>query len=656
MNLRTNLTAALTIALLASSALPASAAFPLGKKKPIDDSSIARKPTAAQNALIDKSIAREAVVLKEIKTRVPLVETYIQNMKPDPVMFQTPASDVHFLARVDFGKVIGDTGYAKGEPADAPKKGIMSKFKDSLNYITGLSKSLHLQYQDLGFVRMIVIDTDGPNGDGYTRANYKFAYVRNDFLGTVPTVVFDVEPIHPKPGRFIGRVWIEKNGGNIVRYSGDLAGSQTDITQYLHFESWRTNIQPNLWLPTSSYVEETDPKSPDHVLKMKAINHIWGYSLKVPPAEADATSLEVEGAVDESNQATDVSPLGAQRQWVQEAEDNVIDRLYTAGLIDAPSDFDDILATLANNILAYNQIATSRPLKVRTLLTEPLESLAIGNTILLSKSLIDTTAVPTSDGAQQIGNLNGLLAFQVAHVILGHRLDTKYAFSDRLLFPSQSAFQKLPMHHTDADNIAAAKKAMELLSVKDLADGQQYFSLYLQQLQAREGGLKQLTTPQIGDSLLKPDGTFWMAAIIPKGPKLDNKDLKQQGAMPLAAFLRFDPWTDKVVQMHSTIEPLLSERDKIPFEITPIYLKLAYFVPPAPPAPAAAPQAAAPLTATPAAAPTGTAAPADATAAPAATTTDTTAAPAATTTDTTAPAAGAAPPATPPPAGTPPQQ
>ncbi len=55
---------------------------------------------------------------------------------------------------------------------------------------------------------------------------------------------------------------------------------------------------------------------------------------------------------------------------------------------------------------------------MRTLLTEPLESLAIGNTIVLSKSLIDTTAVVTSDGAQQMGNLNAILAFQLAHILL----------------------------------------------------------------------------------------------------------------------------------------------------------------------------------------------------------------------------------------------
>jgi hypothetical protein len=284
-----------------------------------------------------------------------------------------------------------------------------------------------------------------------------------------------------------------------------------------------------------------------------------------------------------------VSPLGAQREWVQQAEDNVIERLFQAGLLDAPSDFDKTLEALANNILVYNGIQTSRPIRVRTLLTEPLESLAVGNTIILSKGLIDTTAVITQDGAQQMGNLNALLAFQLAHIILGHRLDTKYAFNDRLLFPSTSVFQRIPMHHTDADNEEAAKEAMKLLDAKELTGGQQYFSLYLQQLQARLKGLPSLNTPMIGDALIKSDKdpTFWMQAMIAKGPKLDVKDLKQEAAMPLASFLRFDPWTDQVVQMHTSFEPILNARDKMPFEVTPVYMKLQYYNPAQHTAPAA---------------------------------------------------------------------
>jgi hypothetical protein len=103
-----------------------------------------------------------------------------------------------------------------------------------------------------------------------------------------------------------------------------------------------------------------------------------------------------------------------------------------------------------------------------------------------------------------------------------------------------------------------------------------------------------------------------MQAIMAKGTKLDVKDLKQQAAMPLSSFLRFDPWTDQVIVLHSAFEPLLSAADKMPFEVEPVYLKLSYYKPPvdasavpaapnaAPPADnAAAPAGAAPTSATP---------------------------------------------------------
>lgn len=609
MTFRTKSTAVMTIALLAAGSLSA-AAFPFGSKKKPDDQ-IFRKLTPAQDALVNKTIAHELVVNKALRERSPLVDTYIQNMKPDPVMVQAPESDWHTLGRVNFGKVIGNNVY-ETNPKKPEKGSKMGFMKHSLGYITGLSASLHMRWNEAGFVRMIVIDSDGPNGSGFNRENYEFHFVRNEFLGTVPTMVIDVQPIKKHAGRFFGRVWIERRDGWVVRFDGSLNGSQQDISEYYHFDSWRMNVAENLWLPVAVYSEETDPKSPSHVLKFKAINNIWGYELKVPPAEAEQTSVDVVGAVDESkdSQTADVGPLGAQREWVQQAEDNVLERLYTAGLIDAPSPFDKTLADLANNILIYNGITTPRPLRVRTLLTEPLESVAIGNTILISKSLIDTTAIPSADGAQQAGNINAVLAFQIAHIILGHHIDTKFAFSDRMMFPAESAFQRIPMHHTDQENTDAAKKAIELLNAKELVDGQQWFGLYLQQLSARAKALKALNEPMMGDGLLKPDGTFWYQALVTKAPKLNANDLKQQGATPLETFLNFDPWTDQVIQKRVTFEPLLGAADKMPFEITALYKKLGYWKAPEAAAPAAADATAAPAAATPTDATTPAAAPA----------------------------------------------
>ena len=549
---RKTLLAGLVFSMIAGAAVP-SWAEGIGKKKQQENNTI-HPPNAAQNALIDKSIAREREVIKVLRERAPLVETYIQNMRPDTDLGQVPESDQHFLGRVDFGKVIGDDTYQNG-PKAGTKESKMGAFKHSLAYITGIGNALHLQFRESGFVRMILIDSTQ-----YDRQHYQFSFVRNEFLGTTPTAVFDVTPLSghgllkgTSAGHFFGRIWIETRGGNIVRFNGDLSGTEKTIAEYYHFDSWRTNIQPDLWLPTSFYVEESDPKSQTSTLRFKAINYVWGYSLKLPTQEASSTSMDVVGATDVSNDATDVSPLGAQRAWVQQAEDNIIDRLFQAGLLDSPSDFDKILATIANNILAYNNIAVSRPIRVRTLLTEPLESLAVGNTIILSKGLIDTTAVPSSDGSQQLGNLNAVIAFQLAHIIRGHRLDTKYAFNDRLPVPRQLRHSSAFPCTTPMPTIWKPPRRPSLCWAPRSSPTASNTSAFI--FSSSSSGSKRLhalTEPMIGDGLTRSDtdSTFWLQGLVGKGEKLDMANLKQEGAMPLNFYLRFDPWTDQVIQTH----------------------------------------------------------------------------------------------------------
>jgi len=632
MSLRKHFAGVALLALVAS-CVPAHAIsfhIPGMKHKDKDLALPGHKPTAAQNALIDKAITNEKETIKVIRDRRPLVEVTIQEMKPDVALQQIPRADEHYVQRVNFTKVVGEEDY---DIKTTAKKGIV---KGTLDKILNIQSAFKYHFNGVGFTRMIVMDSSK-----FDRQHYDFLFVRRDFLGSVRVSIFDVTPKSKlKAGYFFGRIYIEEQGGNVVRFNGTQSGDRTDAHN-MHFDSWRTNVQPGLWLPTAFYVEETAALDKEHSVATKAVGHVWGYVLKVAPSEAENTSIEVENAQDVSQDAQDVSPLGAQRAWVQQAEDNVIERLFEAGLLDAPSDFDKTCADIANNIVIENKIDTSSPLKCRTLLTEPLESLAIGNTILLSKGLIDTLAVQVQDPSAPLTNLATFISFEVAHIILAHRIDTKYAFNDRLLFPDEAAFQRIPMGHTPQDNEAAAKKALDLLNGSEFKDKLNYPGLYLEQLAVRNKALPHLTTePIIGDSLVKDEKNydFWMGALASKGGKLDMKDLSQNAAMPLSSFLKTDPWTDQVLQIHARYEPLLNERDKMPFEVTPVYLKLSYFVAPVDPnaAPAAAPGTAAP------AADQGAA---PATAAPADQTAPATAAPAAAPADQTAPAPPATAPA-----------
>jgi hypothetical protein len=177
---------------------------------------------------------------------------------------------------------------------------------------------------------------------------------------------------------------------------------------------------------------------------------------------------------------------------------------------------------------------------------------------------------------------------------MGHHIDTRYAFNDRLLFPDESTFQRINMYHSDHDNDEAAKKSMEYLQNSMYKDQLPSAGLYYAQLVDRAKVLKALNTPKLGDSLLKADGTPWMGDLYKMSPKLNWDDLTQRAANPLGFWLKTDPWDDKVHQLNAKVYAYMNARDKMPFEVTPIVYRLqrydeARMEPPA--APAAAPPA-----------------------------------------------------------------
>jgi hypothetical protein len=537
--------------------------------------------TPEQAALIEKATAQEKDTVKRIQKSTPLVQTYIQNMRKDTALYAVPESDEYSIARVDFGKSFSANEY---DPRKTAGRGF---FKGSLKYLSELTKSFHITYSATGFMDMMFIDPIG-----FDQQHYVFTYVRRDFLGTVRTMVFDVRP-RPEvkgAGRFFGRIWVEDRDGHVVRFNGSYTGTKEDeVAHYYHFDSWRTNIQPDAWLPSAIYVEESQIGESKKNFGFRAQTYFWGYSLKLPQHESDNESVEVENAQDQSGQSQDVSPLQAQRQWVTQAENNVLDRLTQAGLLAPPSDFDKILETVTNNVAIGNKLVLPDDIHCRVILTTPLESLAVGNTILISKGLIDV--LPSEE------DLAAVLSFQLAHIVLGHHIDTRYAFNDRLLFPDEATFQRITMNHSNLDNDAAAKKAIELFNNSVYKDKASSVGLFFGQLAIREKSLTALLTPRLGDSLIKQDGTPWLAALGTGAPKINMEDLTQIAALPLNSHLRIDPWDDKVFQLNVRPAPLLNGRDKMPFEVTPIFYRLQRYQ-----APETAPAAGAPAT---------TAAPAD---------------------------------------------
>ena len=192
----------------------------------------------------------------------PLVETYIQNMKADKEMGTIPVSDHYFLGRLDMSNGTDDRTFI-GRPGFGRRM---------LNTLTSVY-SMH--FLPLGFAQMVMLDND------FQRKFYTLTFVRREFLGETRCLVIDVQPKDTAgKGRFLGRIWVEDQEFNIVRFNGTYS-PHASTALYLHFDSWRLNMRPGVWLPAYVYSEESDLKyRMSQNLHFKAQTRLWGYDLK----------------------------------------------------------------------------------------------------------------------------------------------------------------------------------------------------------------------------------------------------------------------------------------------------------------------------------------------------------------------------------------
>ncbi len=509
-------------------------------------------PPRTMDEVVDRAIAREHALMAFLKDRTPLVETYLQNLKPDKELGAVPSEDHYFLGRMDMGENVDRRDYlAKQASLESTLLG-------------GVTKLFKFEYHPMGFSWMVYADRWD-----FDRQHYDFKYVRRDFLGDVRCIVFDVMPKKGTGrGRFQGRIWVEDQDYNIVRLNGTYS-ERSARSQFFHMDSWRLNLVPGYWVPSYIYSEEGDfSYGAKDKTAFKAQSRIWGYNVNRDEKEDELSQIKVDAVKDESSAAQDASPLEAQREWQQQAEDNVIARLEQSGLLAPEGDVDKILATVINNLEVTNNIDLPRPVRARVMLTTPLETFSVGDTIIISRGLIDV--LPDE------GSLAMVLSHELAHIVLGHNLGSRYAFNDRLLFSDESTYQNLGFRHNPDEEAAAEKKSLELLKNSPYNQKLDTAELFLKQLQARSGALSALLTPHLGNSFVDQNGKLVrFAELLQSGPALDINKLNQIAALPLGGRVKMNPWDDRVEMIKSAPVAIVSARDKMPLEVTPFFPHLA---------------------------------------------------------------------------------
>jgi hypothetical protein len=515
----------------------------------------AQPAPVTMDQVVNLFILREHGLIKMLSNRTPVVETYLQNLTSDPLLGPVPSDDHYFLGRLDMGETVDRKDYLKGDE----KEGMQARL------LGGFHKLYKVEYQPVGFSWMVYVDrTD------FDREHYDFTYIRREFLGDVRCLVFDVKP-KPKAGRgrFLGRIWVEDQDFNIVRVNGTYSQGVKN-TYFFHMDSWRLNLIPGYWVPSYIYSEEGDFSAGAHNrIAFKAQTRIWGYDLKKGGKDDELTQIRVDSVKDETSSTQDASPLQAERVWQQQAEDNVVERLTSAGLLAPEGDVDKILQTVVNNLEVTNNIDLPRPVRTRVLLTAPLETFSVGNTIVISRGLIDVLPDEAS--------LAAVLAHELAHIVLGHNLGSQYAFNDRMLFSDDATYSNLGFRHIPEEEAAADKKALELLKNSPYAQKLDNVGLFLKILQQRAGSLNALLTTHLGNPLSSAGTVTRLSGLSTQGPALDVNKLDQIAALPLGGRIKINPWDDKAEMVKTSPVAITSARDKMPFEVTPFYPRLARF-------------------------------------------------------------------------------
>jgi hypothetical protein len=496
--------------------------------------------------VVDKIVAQEQVEVQSVRRYSPIVETYIQLLRPTKDQVGVANGDNYFLGRAEL---------AKGLEIEPLISGTHTKH----NMFGGLGNLFSTEFLPRGFLQMIYLDTNG-----FDRQHYKFDYVGREFLGEVRCLVFDVDPLSKNDkGRFVGRIWVEDQDYHIVRFNGGY-GSRSKTSYYFNFDSWRTNAGKNEWLPAFIYSEQVDNLA---VKTFRAQTRLWDYAPSHAREEQELSKVLVETprpVKDQSEIANDYSPLEEKRAWVRQAEDNVAAKMEQLGLMAPYGEVDKVLETVVNNLEVTNNLDIQPAVRCRVLMTSTLESFTMGHTIVLSRGLVDVLPDEAS--------LAAILAHELGHVVLGHRMGTQFAFFNRLRFDEKDTFHHFGFTHTPEEEQAATQEGIALMKNSPYKDQPGNTQLFLQALNQRSKEIPNLVSPHLGNSV----ATSWtIASAVPRGqPPAEKPEGNVVAALPLGGRIKVEPWNDELQMLKSKPVGALAEDEKMPFEVTPFVLYL----------------------------------------------------------------------------------
>jgi hypothetical protein len=428
------------------------------------------------NDVIAKTIQQEHQFTGKMRQYMPLNEIYVQKLRRNSEGVQIAGSDTYFFGRLDLRRGLNRVAF-RGK-----KSGLLR---------------LGMTFRPEGMAVMT------PDEFNFNSETYDFHFVGYDALSEVRCLMFDVAAkTRTKQPRFVGRIWVEDEGYNIVRFQGTYSPSRA-TKFYFHFDAWRMNVAPGLWLPAYVYFDEPRYKfAVTQRISFRAQVRFWGYGLPY----------------------TDPVPTDGQY-----SDNELVARMERAGLVAPESDMTRSMNQIVKNVLDANHVLIPG-VQCRMLMTSPLESFTMGHTIFVSRGLMD--ALPDE------GALAAILANDLAQMIVSGSYNDHLRVDDKFLVADRNTFDRLQKFTHRAKGQEVQRKAAAMLENSPYQGQLANAALFLRVVQQRAPQLKNLISSRVAvaNAAMSPDMLTAVSAD-------DHQDWI--AALPLGARVKVDPWTDR---------------------------------------------------------------------------------------------------------------
>ena len=410
----------------------------------------------------------EKATLTSFAKELPMVETYLQSLYPDP-QSEAPIDDAYFLGRVELNpdsssRVIKQTLLVGNEYKE-----------ERVRVVNGQ----HWSLDPNGFVEMLF-----PDARGFERDYYELTFKDFESLGRVNCLRISVKPRDVKEaGDFTGEIWVETSHFHIVRAKGTFTPKRLGFVNkyfsvtgiaysdlFLHFDSWRQETSPGIWLPAYTYFDESETwanKTGGLVCSFHWRGHVsvWGYN----------------------GQKIDRKDTVAAIQRLPRTPDSLLAYLYSQDILATPGEIEASLNDILRELRTVNGI-NGLEVDCRILLTTPVELFSVANTVVISRGLLNL--VPDRSV------LTALLATELAHIVLDH--SGRAAGTSNIPSSRNSDFKRQAVRRSAADRDSDSSEASILLNHPQYAEAIPAMNGFISQLAQQSSQIPNLLRARFG--------------------------------------------------------------------------------------------------------------------------------------------------------------